>query len=44
MSIPWGVFVKLQPEAPSVEEIIENIKYSDRCLKQERKGNEAKYL
>jgi hypothetical protein len=40
MSIPLGVFVKLQPEAPSVEEIIENIKYTDRCLKQEMKGNE----
>lgn len=44
MSIPLGVFVVLQPEAPSVEEIMENIKYTDRCLKQERKGNEGKRL
>lgn len=44
MSIPWGAFVRLQPEAPSVEEIIENIKCTDRCLKQERKRNEGKCL
>lgn len=42
MLIPLGIFVKLQPEAPTVEEIIENIKRADRCLKQERERNEGK--
>lgn len=43
-SIPLGAFVKLEPEAPSVGEIIENIKCTDRCLKQERKRNEGRCL
>lgn len=40
----FGCLVKLQPEAPSVEEIIENSPSTHRPPKQERKRNEGKCL